>query len=163
MDFILTFYPFLPAAGFIILIIFIIYKRTKESIKHNEAFLDVIKPKVINKIPDIKARTSSFGAKNGFPHFRQCDLYITNDAFVIIPKSNGFIPTPSAGPLMITKEGNDLFILYQSKIKIKKFSLHSYNHDIFISFTVPLFISTSVDIKLRGVSDSDKQKMNFLT
>lgn len=126
--------------------------------------IEALAERIIIQLNQVKCETFSSGAKNGGYYFSQCDLYITEDALVILGYSRFISFKQLSVPLVLTTDLLFHFVKfpYARFIKPKKINLNSFNGDIYIEFENPGFIKTNVEIRLSGISDQVKNKLEFL-
>ena len=149
---------------FVGVVTLIIYTKNQSLKKQYANIVDALGERIIIHLEHVKCETFSSGAKNGGYYFSQCDLYVTENALVILGYSRVLSFKQLSVPLVLTTDSSFHFVRfpYARLIKPKKINLNSFNGDIYIEFESPGFIKTNVEIRLQGISDQVKNKLEFL-
>lgn len=140
-----------------------VYLSNRGLQKQYTQIADALSDQVIVKLEQVKCETFCSGAKYGGYYFTGCNLLITADALVILGYSRFMSFKRLAVPLVLTT--NPSFFLfrfpYAKLIKPKKLNLNSFNGDVYIEFVNPGFINTNVELRLKGLSEEVKDKLEF--
>jgi len=114
-----------------------------------------LESKIVLIKENVKSETFTIGLKNHRYHFRKSDLYFFDNAFVII----GFykiVGVKIYSCIIVFSDGNDL-----NTKDLKTFNLNSSNNDVYIEFGEASFTSTNVSIRLKNLSEDEKQLIKF--
>lgn len=104
------------------------------------------------------------GAKGGGFNFNRCDLYLIPNALVILGYTNIGPFKHLSPPIILTaeKEVYPTSFVYAKVIKPKKINLNSYHGEVYIEFEVKTWMTTNVEIRLKGISNENKETLKSI-
>jgi len=110
----------------------------------------------------INCESSTLGLKNRDYIFNKADVYILPDALILFGYWQNIFFKQLSVPIILTNHLEKYLFNYGvSKIvNPDKMNLNSFNGDVYFSFGEAGFFSTSVDIRLKGLSAGDKELIN---
>jgi len=142
----------------------VIYLRNIDRNKNYVLSVEVLAGLNAMHLENVKCEAFSSGMKGKGYYFSRCELFITGDALVIFGLGRIKWLRQLTDPLILTTNSAAYgFKLPGAKlIKPKNINLHSFGGDIYIEFVQPGFIDTNVEFRLKGISNEQKERLQFL-
>jgi len=134
----------------------------KQKRKDYDILVDTLGSRIHIHLQNVKAETSSIGAKNGGYRFLRAELLITEDALIIFGRGSILGLRQLTDPLILTKNPDYRYFSFAKFIQPVRLELNSFRGDIHIGFVQPGIIDTEVDFQFKDVSDEVKQHLLFL-
>ena len=133
------------------------------SVKNQFKNLEEIKSKLILEKYNVRSENITIGLRNTQFLFRKAELKFLDDAFFIFGYSKVFKYKFYSCLIILTHNENYYRKLFKgAKIVIpKKVNLNSFDKDVYIEFGEAGFTTTSVEIRLKGLSDQEKEKIKI--
>ena len=156
--------PFLVFGSFLVLVVLLGYIKESEARHQVNQIKQRFSDRVLLQVLGAKSATFSSGAKGAGVHFSTCDLFITSDAWIVIGYSKIFSFTTFASPVVLSTNHLTCHCLRPFAIVAppKKINIRSFDAEIYIEFTRPTWITTTIEFRLKGISEDDKLKMEAL-
>jgi len=142
--------------------VFVIYSSNLIISKQHQTVLQYFSNNNVLILQDVKTETFGSGTKNSNFYFNRCTLIATDEALIILGRLNLF--KKLCTPIILTNN----FLLYRSKfpfaniMKPNKTNLHSFNQDVYIEFENHGPMKTTIDLRVKGLTDEVKSKLYFL-
>jgi hypothetical protein len=147
---------------FILFIYLVIRNNNNNDQQRNFSLIKVNLPgAVILDLPQVECDTFNAGAKGNRFHFSSCDLLLIKDAIIILSCSLRNVFKQLIQPIILTKEVakyNQVFP-FAFAVNPNKLNLNSFNKEIYIEFEVRELITTYIEIRLKGISEENKEKI----
>lgn len=134
----------------------------KERRKNYDKLVDTLGSRIHIHLKNVKAETSSIGAKGGGYHFVRSELLITEDALIIFGWGMIIGFKQLTNPLILTKNPDYRYFSFAKFIQPVRLDLNSFRGDIHIGFVQPGIIDTEVNFQFKDISDEVKQHLLFL-
>jgi len=150
----------LPLIIFIVAIVFLNTYVAKQNKQKRQVLVDAFGDKFVFYKKYIKAEVFTSGRKNTSLIFNACHIYTTDDALFIFGYKDLGVFTIDIAPIIITNNSNHYYSA--SVVKPKKFNPHSFNQDVYIEFGESGWQTTNVEIRLKGLTNDEKQYLSFL-
>lgn len=128
-----------------------------------EQILNLGKTNLLKK-ENVSSQTFTVGLRNFRYHFRKSDLYFYDDAFVIVGFYKIFKIKVYSCIILIsnTEQFDSNKGLKNILVKnLKNFNLRSSNNSVYIEFGEASFASTNISVRLKNLSENEKQAINF--
>ena len=112
--------------------------------------------KIIYQKNNITCEVNTIGTKRSAYRFNSCDLMFCQDCLAVV----GFLKIGNFRTLanfLVFKNGT-----VNDSNKIKKLNLNSFHNDVYIEFGELPFRQVNVEIRLKNLSDEEKEKINIL-
>ena len=148
---------FIPPLAFMAL--FAIGLMTIRKIRHDKTkrqlmlFAKEHSDEIVMRKESVRCETNVCGRTNTDFKFTSCDLYFLPDTFVIV----GYRQFGRRRIFVNFLELSNGYVL--GKGAIKKVNLNSFGNDVYIEFGEASFSSTNVEIRLKGLSEAEKQRI----
>ena len=148
-------YPFIFFSA-IALIIYLTQKANHNNvIKQLENFYNKFDKEILHEKKSVKCETFTSGRKNSGYLFTKCDLIFLKNELVIIPFY-------TMGKYKIYK---NFLILNDNSLtgigKLKRLNLNSFGNDVYIEYGESSFTSTNVEIRLKNLTQEEKNLINI--
>ena len=142
---------------FVVFIFFILKAQNSRNVINELNNIQNSGLRLIRNINDVKCVTFLSGAKNKNYSFNKADLYLYENALLVVGyfKIGNYKFYKSA--LLFSQ--NERIINNQKNIKVispQSFNLHSFNDDVYIEFDESNFINLNVEIRLKNLNEDDK-------
>jgi len=150
--------------AFFLLIIYLDRSYANRIVKNEIKKLNKLENRVIYQ--KINASCSNFTSgrkKLGF-HYRNADLYFLEDAFIIVGSYFIFSKKIFRSFLVLTHHVEDyksIFSRADNVLTPKRLNLKSSNGEVYIEFGEASFTSTNVSIRLKNLSEAEKERINI--
>lgn len=150
-----------PIIGFSIFLFFAFALKWIEAKHTKEQLLGFqqISYQLLHKKEGVKCSNTTNGLKNGSFMFSYTDLYFYENAFIIVGYNRIFKKKLYHHIIILTNEKENYQKLFpHATITLpKKFNPNSFGGDVYIEFGKFGFTSTNVTIRLKGLSEEEKE------
>lgn len=153
---------YLSVSVFMIFLILIYLDRlsSHRTVRKEILKLNKIQDKIRSEKFNIKCSTFTIGRKNLGFHYRNADLYFSEDAFIIVGYYYLFSKKIYRSFLILTTHPDYYKAIFNQADEVtvpKQLNMNSSNGEVYIEFGQASFTSTNVSIRLKNLSEDEKK------
>jgi len=114
--------------------------------------------------PGVRCSTFCSGAKNSKYIFNRCDLYLTDDAIILL----GYLSIGRfkifRSPIILTSiQARYMhFSITSTVLAPRKLNINSFSKEVFIEFGEAGWRTTNVEVRLKGLSNEEKELISHI-
>ncbi|WP_447951046.1 hypothetical protein [Chryseobacterium koreense] len=153
-------YLFIFALAIFFIIIYLDRSYSHKIVRKELLKLKEIKSRIELEKFNVKCSNFTSGRKNLGFHYRKADLYLLEDAFIIVGFYTIFSIKIYRSILVLTKEIEKYKAIFNKADEVitpNQLNINSTNRDVYIDFGKSSFTSTNVSIRLKNLTDSEKK------
>ncbi|OYU66165.1 MAG: hypothetical protein CFE22_10595 [Cytophagaceae bacterium BCCC1] len=140
------------------------FLQNKHNLKSKIEIIGEIENFVKIKLKNCNVESSTLGAKNSAFLINKADIYFSEDSIFIFGYSPTFSSKSYSCPIILTNDFDEVSLRFRKAIVKKplRINLNSYNKDIFIEFGDAIWLSTNVSLRIKGIDEEIKSKIQEL-
>ncbi len=152
------FEPSLMILSLIIFVLLFNYLQYKKYAKQKQIIESVLRPDCLLHLKEVKCDTYATGAKNSGMQFKTCELFIIQDAIILLGYYKIFNLEINNIPIILSGNVDNFKKKFENAfvIKPKKINPYSYDNEVFIEFGEGSFTETNIIVRLKNIADDDK-------
>ena len=149
---------------FFLFAVFLIYFLNQQTRKENLIIVEAIKDTIVFSLTNVVCSTFKSGIKGGNFDFNRCDLYLNEDALIILGYKKIGVFEYLSSPVIVVGNYEEYPLSFKSAkvMKPKKINMNSFNNEVYIEFEVKGWMTTTLEIRLKHISFDNKEKLKTI-